>query len=199
MVEVPRRRGSRLLAGFVVGIALTMATGAIVSADTELGHRGLVGNHSLRDQNMDGHGGARCDYSFNDNRNGGAATIKVRAPRVWARDRTAGVDHQKVGWRVIIQQTPDDLQYGTWYTVFTSSVVKAGATDSAMASFTPRTFNVPFNTFVRVHVQMFWYAPGSSTTVQGSAIHAVDYYDRYLDGSFEDQVQGSCPQDLTNP
>jgi hypothetical protein len=104
-----------------------------------------------------------------------------------------------VGWRVILQQTPDDINYGKWYTVFTSSVVKATASDTVKAAFTHRKFDVPFNTFVRAHVQLLWYTPGSSTTVQGWQLRSVDHYDRILDGTFEDQTPGSCPQDLTDP
>ena len=193
------RRGGRLIAGVAIGLALALAGTAGVSADTLLDHHGPTGSASLHDQNVDGQGGARCDYSFSDARDGGAATIRIRAPRVLARNRTAGTDHQVVGWRVILQQTPDDLHFGTWYTVFRSPVVKASATDTVKAAFTPRKFNVPFNTFVRARVQLFWYTPGSSSVVQGWQLRSVDHYDRYLDGTFEDQVAGNCPQDLTDP
>ena len=91
---------------------------------------------------------------------------------------------------VILQQTPDDINYGKWYTVFKSSVLKASATDSVKAAFTDRKFNVPFNTFVRARVRLFWYVPGSSSVVQGWQLRSVDHYDRYLDGTFEDQTPG---------
>lgn len=182
-----------------MGIVLTMAGSVSVSADTVLGHHGRIGVASLHDSVVDEAGGARCAYSMSDARDGGATSIKVRAPRVLARDRTAGIDHQVVGWRVIIQQTPDDIGFGTWYTVFTSSIRKAGATDSIKANFGNRTFVVPFNTFVRARVQLLWFVPGSSSVVQGTQLRSVDHYDRYLDGTFEDQVAGYCPPDLTNP
>jgi hypothetical protein len=193
------RRSARLICGLALAMALAFAGSAGVSADTLIAHHGPTGVASLRDQSVDQKGGARCDYSFSDMRNGGAATIKVHAPRVFARNRTAGTDHQVVGWRVILQQTPDDINYGRWYTVFHSQVVKLGATDSVKAPFKDRTFNVPFNTFVRARVQVFWYTPGSNSVVQGWQLRSVDHYDRYLDGTFEDQVADNCPQDLTNP
>jgi hypothetical protein len=182
-----------------LAFVLAVAGSATVSADTALGHHGKIGVASLHDSAVDGDGGARCAYSLGDARDGGAATIKVRAPRVLARDRTAGIDHQVVGWRVILQQTPSDIGFGTWYTVYTSSIVKAGATDSTKASFGPRAFGVPFNTFVRARVQVFWFVPGSQAVVQGSQLRSVDHYDRFLDGNFEDQVADYCPPDLTNP
>ena len=193
------RSGRRLLASVALLTALTLAGGASVSADTVIGQRGQVGVAMLHDQAVDTEGGARCNYSISDARDGGAATIRVRAPHVWARNRSGGVDHQVVGWRVILQQTPDDINYGTWYTVFTSSVVKASATDARKASFGDRRFDVPFNTFVRARVQVIWYVPGSASAVQGVQLHSVDHYDRYLDGTFEDRVDDLCPQDLHNP
>lgn len=187
------------LGGLALSAALVLGMSGVAAADTELGHRGLVGRHALRDRAIDGQGGARCDYSFSDARDGGAATITVLGPRVFARNRTAGVDHQRVGWQVILQQTPDDIGYGTWYTVATSGIVKADATDQTRAAFSARTLDVPFNTFVRAKVKVIWYAPGSSTVIEGTAVHRVDHYDRYLDSVFEDQVAGSCPNDLTDP
>jgi len=193
------RHAARLISGAAVATVLAVVGTVGASADTLLDHHGRTGTASLHDQNVNHQGGARCDYSFSDARNGGAATIRVRAPRVLARNRTAGTDHQMVGWRVILQQSPDDINFGKWYTVSKSPVQKASATDTAKAGFTPRTFNVPFNTFVRAHVQVYWYTPGSSTDVQGWQLRSVDHYDRYLDSAFEDQVPGSCPQDLTDP
>jgi len=193
------RRSGRLISAIALGVVLVLGSAAGAAADTLLDHHGPTGTASLRDQAVNHHGGARCDYSNHDARDGGAATIKVHAPAVLARDRTAGTDSQVVGWRVILQQTPDDINYGRWYTVFTSSVQKASATDSAKASFVDRNFHVPFNTFVRARVQVLWYVPSSSSHVQGWQLRSVDHYDRFLDGAFEDQVAGSCPQDLTSP
>ena len=193
------RHSARLIGGAAIALALALAGSAGVAADTLIAHHGPTGIASLRDQGVAGKGGARCDYSFHDMRDGGAATIKVHAPRVLARNRTAGTDHQLVGWQVVLQQTPDDINYGKWYTVFTSSVLNASATDSVKAAFTDRNFHVPFNTFVRVRVRLLWYVPGSSSVVEGWQARSVDHYDRYLDGAFEDQTPDSCPQDLTSP
>jgi hypothetical protein len=184
-------RLARLLGSLALGGALALAGSAPAAANTEVGHTGLVGRHSLLDTTTNA--GTRCDYLTGDGR-GGASTVTVRPPRVFARNRTAGVDRQTVGWRVRLQQSEDFVH---WYTDFESPVAKGSATDTTKASFTAMTVSVPFNLYVRVHVVMFWYVPGTTGRTEGRAIHQVDTYDRYLDGTFEDQVGGSCPTDLT--
>lgn len=184
----------RTLARLVTAVAIALAAASIgpgqVLADTERGHNGLVGAHSLTDTNVTT--GARCNYATGDGREG-AATVRVRPPDVFARNRTGGIDSQIVGWKVNVQQSEN---FTDWYTDYNSPTSRAQATDASHASFVGKTVNVPFNLFVRIRVVMYWYRPGAPTVQEGRAIHAVDHYIRYLDGTFEDKVTGYCPADL---
>lgn len=185
------QRLARLVGCLAIVGSMVLAGSGPVAADTDLGHTGLVGANSLTDTLTKP--GTRCDYITGDGREG-AATVNVRPPKVFARNRTAGLDRQTVGWRVVLQQSED---FVTWYTDEHSPVVKALATDATKAAFSPMSIAVPFNLFVRVHVVMFWYVPGSTTVVQGRSVREVDDYVRFLDGTFEDNVAESCPHDLT--
>lgn len=194
-MRVSPRLLSRLSMGLAIGAALVLSASTVAVADTELGHTGLVGRHKLKDSADKA--GVKCYYQTFDGQDG-PASIHVRIPRVFARDRTIGLDSQKVGWRVIVQQSSD---FVNWTLLFHSSVQKRLATDQSVAPFHNRDFNLPDRHFIRVRIKMYWYRPGSSTVVQGTARHAVDFYDRYLDSTFEDQIgpNGYCPDDLTDP
>jgi hypothetical protein len=184
---------STLAAIPAAALAVVLAVGP-VSADTELGHRGQVGAHSLRDSAN--RGGALCTYrtlgeAHNVYWEGELRRIDVRPPRMRA---TAGT--QAVGWRFIIRRHRDD---GRSRVTYRSPIQKSTATRTQNASFSrmgvkvaaPTWFDdswgrtVVFN--YQVRVRMFWYRPDG--TVQGRARHRVDYYDLSSGGS-ED---GSCP------
>jgi len=185
------QRLARLVGCLAIGGSMVLAGSGPVAADTDLGHTGLVGANSLTDTLTNP--GTRCEYFTGDGREG-AALLIVRRPKVFARNRTAGLDRQTVGWRVDLQQSED---FVNWYTVDHSPVAKALATDATKATFAPIAMPVPFNLYVRVHVVMFWYVPGSTTVVQGRSVREVDDYIRFQDGIFEDNVAESCPHDLT--
>jgi hypothetical protein len=111
----------------------------------------------------------------------------------YARNRGPGVNRQIVGWRVRVQASDD---FVTWSTVRETSVTTTSATDVVEAGYQPRTVAVPTDKAVRVRVVMLWYKPGSRTRVAGRAIHEVDHYYRYSDGTLEDLTVGGCPADL---
>jgi hypothetical protein len=190
-MRVSQVRIARCVGSIALGCLVALAGALPVAADTEVGHFGVVGRHRLVDTTAKP--GVRCDYLTGDGREG-AATLTVRPPRVFARNRTPVVDSQMVGYRVRLQQSEDFVH---WYTDFNSPIVKATASDTTKASFPATTVDVPFNLYVRVQVVMFWFAIGTTSSIEGRAIHAVDIYDRFLDGTFEDQLQGACPTDLT--
>ena len=89
----------------------------------------------------------------------------------------SGTQHQWVGWKYKIQaDTNFDNVFGT---KFTSTVVKAKATDSTPAAFARRTWTAPSNLAqgnYRVQVTLIWYKPGTSTQVQGKQVANIDYY-----------------------
>ena len=102
---------------------------------------------------------------------------------------------QRVGWRFIVQRSPafdDEL----WTTTYRSPIQKATAYLGVNASFTAMSVPVavPVGSYndplYRVQVTMFWYT--SDGTVQGKAMHAVDYLSIIVDGHAWYGEWGSC-------
>lgn len=181
-----RRAPRRLaLAALTTGMLL-LTPGSVATADTPLGHSGLVGRHHLRDTAS--HAGANCFYEDGDSRTA-ATEILIMPPRVWARDHTPGEDSQTVGYRTRLRQSSDGGT--TWHTTFTSPIVKRSATDATRAHLPSRTYLVPENARVRALVLTFWYKPGSTTAIQGRATNRIDWYGR-THFIFLDIVPGSC-------
>ena len=181
-----------ILTGAAVLLALIVAV-APVAADTEFGHSGIVGKHSLRDADLD-HPGAACRYknvAFGPR--GWENLLKridVRPPRM----RSVGPS-QRVGWRFIVQRSPVfDAQ--VWTTTYKSPIQKAMAYSGVNASFSAMgvKVSVPAGSYnepeYRVLVRMFWYA--SDGTVQGTARHRVDYYAIIVDGDRESWYGYPC-------
>jgi hypothetical protein len=171
-----------VLSGAAVLVALVLAV-APVAADTELGHSGQVGQHSLRDADVD-HPGASCRYKTLESGPRGYENllkrIDVRPPRM----RSVGPS-QRVGWRFIVQRSPA-FEEEVWTTTYKSPIQKATAYAGVNASFDPMSVPVavPADSYndplYRVHVTMFWYA--SDGTVLGRARHGVDYLSIIVDG-----------------
>lgn len=180
----------RLPFALTIGTALALAVSSVAVADTPLGDDLQVGEHRLRDSASKA--GVKCFYLISDDRDG-PATIRVRAPRVFARDRTSGRDSQKVGWQVTVRYSDDGTNFST---LFTSSVQKATTTDASVAPFTARDLHVTDLLFIRVRIRMYWFRPGTNNEVEGSSFHEVDYYDTYIDGTFSSQhgPNGYCGQ-----
>ncbi len=99
-----RTRLAALVALTTVLSLLTMA--APVSAQVVVDSHGMTGDWGYLPADDSSSPGAKCGYSAEHN-DGFAYLrwIKVRAPRVTARDVTAGQDQQKVSWQVIIQRS----------------------------------------------------------------------------------------------
>ena len=121
-------------AGAIAVVSLTLAVGPAV-ADTELGHKGRVGRHQLRDKpTMNGthtyftSPGATCFY---DDGTHALVEIVTRPPKIWARDVNAMRNSQKVGFQVIVKQVdfPDSVS-----TFSKSTIQKTTAYDDAFAA-----------------------------------------------------------------
>lgn len=156
--------------------ALVLAVGPVL-ADTEKGHTGQVGVHMLRDSLQKP--GVECHYVAKPDPQIGEdlASFTVRAPKVFARIKTGGVDRGKVGWRFMIEQAPGNNSSGPWTAFYTSPVWKRMASDTQFASFSARSASptIPADDrSFRVKVKMFWYRGDGSTS--GTALHLVDYY-----------------------
>ncbi len=174
-------RGRLATAGLSALLLTALAVGPVL-ADKELGDRGQVGQHSLRDTHSKP--GAECRYKGNLASPGGSYSyvgklkyIDVRPPKVRAISGT-----QQVGWRFIVQRAKG---FGTWRTTYTSPIQKKSATAGRNALFThmgikvrvpPRSSSPDagpsFN--YRVLVKMYWYRPNGTT--QGTAKHEVEFY-----------------------
>jgi hypothetical protein len=147
-------------------MAVALSSGSVL-AQKELGHHGKVGQHSLNEANGD----VVCHY---DPGTANLTSISVRAPTMFARDRTAGVDAQDVGWRIFVQRK---LATETSFKVVKkSSTFKAPATDVDAASFKSQTVTLtpPENSSYRIVVKMTWYRADGS--VAGWSKHRVEAY-----------------------
>jgi hypothetical protein len=163
-----------VLGPVLMGLLLAVQPAAAASGIHETG---LVGPYQINDDH-DTTRGANCDYETHKT-NGAYLLddISVRAPFMHARDRGVGNQTQWVGWQYKIQRTPTATT--NFHTIFTSSVVKAKATETAIAPFTRRKWTAPETVRdgnYRVKVIMLWYKPGTSTVEQGRVVANIDYY-----------------------
>ena len=168
----------------VVAVLALVVTATPVAADTELGQSGQVGQHSLRDNDVD-HPGVICRSKTVASGPGGYERLlkrsEVRPPRM----RSVG-SYQRVGWRFIVQRLRKWSDEQVWKTTYRSPVQKATAYSGVNASFDPMdvAVDVPADSyndpFYRVRVTMLWYRADGS--VSGSARHSVDYYGTTIDG-----------------
>lgn len=181
-VSVPRRAKQAL--GIVVLTAALLPLGVSpLLAATMVSHSGTIGHVKIKDTASKP--GATCHYS------GAAGTLyfdgmTVRGPKVEFPDVTSGVDHGKVGRRVLLQHASG----GAYTTFATSTQQKISATDSAFSTFPHKLQNwmgaVTGGTW-RAEVVLTWYNPGGS--VRGSATYVIDNHLREFNGS----VSSSCP------
>jgi hypothetical protein len=155
-----------------ISLVLLLALPAGVLADTELGHRGRVGPHKLRDTSANP--GVTCFYDDSGDLRG----VGVRPPRVLARNVTNEVDAQRASWQFVVQRraNPD----ADWKGFARSSLQSARAWDNAPAKFAAMAIRFkrpasddPLLTEYRVIVRMFWWRGGE---VVGAARHLEDWY-----------------------
>jgi hypothetical protein len=177
-----------------VGLALVIVAPGVASADTVVSSYARHGDNSLSDTSDSP--GATCKYQQgfgNDLR-----SIKVQPPKVYARDRSGGVDTQNVAWRVVIQRQ-DPAPNGAWSTVYRGDPVSGTATAATPAAFSEQT--IPYEITnddpapYRVLVKIIWHRFDGSGRM-GTVTRRVDFY-RYedqmgfpIDG---DAAKSSCP------
>src|SRR4051812_45315825 len=167
-----------------VAAALLLVVGP-VAADTEMGHSGLVGEHVVFDGTSENFfSGVACFYD--SARHNKLRSLTVMAPEIYARDVTAAVDSQRVGWRVIVKRKrPGSTALRPFYR---SGTQKAVATDASRAEF-PRPSGSGTEPYMTVNldvpwelgtgsqyfifVRMFWYRAGH---LEGTATHRIDNY-----------------------
>jgi hypothetical protein len=182
-------RSRRIAWSMVLASLIAVMAVGPVAADTELGHKGTVGKHSLRDSSRQG--GVFCYYkTLSESKNhfeGKLNRLVVRPPKMRS---ISGV--QKVGWRFIVQRSIYD---GPWKRTYRSPIQRAKATSNTNASFSRMSVkvNVPADGLeagysYRVIVKMFWYRPNG--TIRGSARHLVDYA-HYVNYGGDDGIAGA--------
>jgi hypothetical protein len=178
-------RGFRIWLVVASLAAAMVVTAQPVLADTELGHTGTVGAHSLNDTAASP--GATCKYRYLPSPNvGKLVRIAVHPPKVKA---VAGKNAQTVGWKFTVQRKIAGLTGSSpWENRYTSPEMTAVTDDAHNAAFTKASVRVevPFGpnaedvaAFYRVKVKMFWHRADDS--VQGTALHRIDFYKIKLD------------------
>lgn len=159
------RLGGPALVGSLLVIALSTAP---VLAHTVISQTGLRGTWALQDTQR--RPGATCDYNIY----GDLYQVKIKPPTVESSHAAA----TWVGWKYQI------LRRGSsgWRVIEVSNVQRDMATSSAAADgFTWRTWDnlgvdPPANGRYKVRILILFYAPGSSTTVEGKVVVEDDWY-----------------------
>jgi hypothetical protein len=144
-------------------------------ADDELGHEGHTGRHRLAD--MHDSPGAVCDIVLPGSDSLGETWLRVNPPIMFARDRTAALDEQQVGWRAMVSALNEET--GAWRIVRRSGTTRATASDDLASYFNGQGWLAGFplsRATYTVTVEMIWYDPADSRRVEGRATHAVEHY-----------------------
>ncbi len=180
--------------GIAVVTALFLAGSIVgtVAADTERGHTGAVGTHSLRDTQTTP--GVKCIYEDQGGPstfNGLLTWIEVKPPKMMS---VSGAGTQAVGWKFIVQRAAYEpgFERGSFRTTYSSPVQMGTATETSNAAFSSRMVHVTVPTgghyVYRVLVKMIWYAPDSSK--QGTATHLADWYRGVATGTSHRRTDG---------
>jgi len=170
---------TRLAFVIAAAVAVTALTAGPVAAQTEIGHTGIVGFHTLRDNET--RPGATCIYTERDGSyfwEGNLTRISVRPPRM-----RAATGSQQLGWRFVIQRRAWNGEFGPWKNKYFSPMQWDVTDTTHAASFTRMGVDVDVPTsdpdqlpeyLYRVRVKMFW--RNSSGDLTGTAVHEVDQY-----------------------
>jgi hypothetical protein len=192
-----RISGGRLLAAPIRMLAaLLLAFGCgvpAVRADVELGHEGETGRHRLAD--MYDSPGAVCDVVLPGRESLGETWLRVNPPVLFARDRTAGLDEQYVGWRATVFAR--NARSGDWQVVRRSPTTRAIASDDLATYFNGQGWLAGFpltRASFSVTVEMLWYDPADSRHVEGMALHAVEHYAVFLRHDGETLIGRTAPE-----
>lgn len=171
----------------VVTLLTVLITAAPVAADTPLKDKGVVGAHLLVD--TPDRPGMTCQMTQLPSNYWIMDGISVRPPRVHG--TRAG---QRVAWRFAVERSatgPWD-----WRPIYQSRRQFGTASVHTPASFRRMSVDVSGSGFYwfRVRVKMLWYAPDG--TLEGKAVHAVDYY---KEGASGNTYGAPCGYDLSQP
>ena len=181
---------TRLLFVMVGAVGASALSVGPVAAQTEIGHTGTVGFHTLRDGVKPG---AKCTWTERDGAyfwTGELTHIDVRPPRMRA---SSGM--QLVGWRFIVQRRAWNEGYGPWKNKYFSPTQWDTTSTTSDASFawmgvdvnvpTSDPDEIPFYQY-RVRVKMFW--KNGSGDVVGTATHEIDWYRKVEQSTYNEDT-----------
>ena len=155
--------------------ALLLIGRITASADTELGREGLTGRHRLAD--MYDSPGAVCDIVLPGRDSLGETWLRVNPPIMFARDRTAALDEQPVGWRATVSALNEET--AAWRIVKRSEMARAVASDDLATYFDGEGWLAGFplsRATYSVSVEMLWFDPREPQRVEGRAMYAVEHF-----------------------
>jgi hypothetical protein len=156
-------------------VASFLASAPMVRGDVELGHAGLTGRHRLAD--MYDSPGAVCDIVIPGFDSLGETWLRVNPPVMFARDRAAGLDEQRVGWRATVSALNEKT--GVWRVVRRGDLAYALASDDLATYFNGHGWLARFpvsRATYSVIVEMLWYDPTDPARVEGTATHAIEHF-----------------------
>lgn len=164
-------RRTALVAAFMsMAALLTMAGPA--AAQQVISSSGKTGDWGYLPADSTSSPGAKCGYSA-PHVDGFAYLrwVKVRAPRIAARDITAGTDTQQVSWQALIQRS----SASGWRTIKKSSVHTFTASDQTSTNHSPVKVSVNATTDQnwRAVVLIKWLRGGGT---EGWVKTSIDYY-----------------------
>ncbi len=165
----------RTLAAVALAVALLVSGPLATLADTELEHSGETGRHRLAD--IYDSPGAVCDIVLPGNDSLGETWLRVNPPIMFARDRTAAVDYQDVGWRAFVYAV--DMDSNERRLVRQSEIALDYASDNLASYFSGQGWLAEFpvsRATYEVEVEMFWYDPDDTARIEGRAVHGVEYF-----------------------
>lgn len=162
------------LATLLLGACL-LTHGQIALADIELGHEGDVGRHRLAD--MYDSPGAVCDIVLPGRDSLGETWLRINPPVMFARNRTAAVDEQMVGWNAAVSALNEET--GAWRIVRRSETARELASDDLASYFNGQGWLAEFplsRATYSVSVEMIWFDPKDADRIEGRATHVIEHF-----------------------
>jgi hypothetical protein len=169
-----RKIRSLLLGLGALSAVLVVGTQGALGAET-LVEKGLRGSWTVVD--TEAQPGASCTYDVDSDFD--LDVIEARSPRVFARERTASRDSQRVGIRLIFQRSKLDGGSGGWETVFKTPMIKKLAHDDKAVGVGTRGWQAVYDgtPHFRALAAIRWYKPGTTSKVEGATTFRYQWYD----------------------
>jgi hypothetical protein len=167
-----RSRNWRFIVPTMLAAVVTMTLGvAPLAAAPPTAHSGNYGVHTLVDTSS--YPGVTCVYPDANH----LGSFKIRAPIVYAYDRTPSVDTEQVAWKFFIDYSDDPDPSQVWHSLDSSAYAPGTATDRENAHWPNRAYHLASldHTWYRAYIKMVWYFP-TAGQLDGSAVHTPVWY-----------------------